>query len=493
MTSHTRQRPFYHVGDTCDPGKGEQISPRQMVRTNLLGQHTHRTVDGQAVHVWIRDGKYLARGRHLGRAFGLALGSDHKEAAAALRRLLVEIEDGTFRPPCEARKQQLKTGRVPRNTIRQLCEAFLAEKRRLRGKRTAGDYRNRLTPLIEFAEQPEVRRRWSLAADIEREFAVAFRAFLHVRRVTRNGRAGAREQPLSPSQIFNILDCVRTMLSWARRPDVNQLLSTFVSPFNEEVVGSRPEKDPLRQQVLPIERRMALVQQMDGWQLCQFAIAMVLPLRPEDYTGLLISEVSFVDRQLRFGTRMSGWDFNKGRQSFHVPYPPELDPLLRICAGARADGPLLRRRTIFEGRQRPALIVENSEAIRLYFDRALATAKPGEVQAKQDGKELFRRLLRNMGGVSSDSLAKEFKLLLAQLDPPLEARFYDLRGSVNTDMNRAGISHLFQLYVTGHAVDGEILSRYVSLKLEEEMQAYFRYIQPLLDCIQKRAAELGLT
>jgi hypothetical protein len=189
---------------------------------------------------------------------------------------------------------------------------------------------------------------------------------------------------------------------------------------------------------------------------------------------------------------MSGWDFNKGRQSFHVPYPPELEPLLRHCAGGRADGPLLRRRTIFEGRQRPTLVVEDTEAVRLHFDHALATAKPGEVQAKQDGKDLFRRLLRDTGGVSPDSLAKEFKPLLAQLDPSVRARFYDLRGSVNTDMNRAGISHLFQLYVTGHAVDGEILSRYVSLKLEEEMQAYFRYIQPLLDCIQKRAIELGL-
>jgi hypothetical protein len=71
-------------------------------------------------------------------------------------------------------------------------------------------------------------------------------------------------------------------------------------------------------------------------------------------------------------------------------------------------------------------------------------------------------------------------------------RFYDLRGSVNTDMNTAGVSELFQLYVTGHSMDEKILSRYVSLKLTEEMHRYFRHIQQLLDAIRYRGVELGL-
>ena len=40
---------------------------------------------------------------------------------------------------------------------------------------------------------------------------------------------------------------------------------------------------------------------MDLWQLCHFAIPLVLPLRPEDYTGLLVSEVDFDQHVLRFG------------------------------------------------------------------------------------------------------------------------------------------------------------------------------------------------
>ena len=86
-----------------------------------------------------------------------------------------------------------------------------------------------------------------------------------------------------------------------------------------------------------------MVRRMDSWQLCQLAIALVLPLRPEDYTGLLISEVDFNERVLNFGTRLGGWDFNKGQQSFRTSFPPEMEPLLRRCVDGRSDGPLLRR------------------------------------------------------------------------------------------------------------------------------------------------------
>jgi hypothetical protein len=211
--------------------------------------------------------------------------------------------------------------------MRLLCDAFLVEKRMVRGKQTADDYRNRLTPLIEFSEQAKILRQWPIAADIDRDFVVQFRTFLHTRKITRNGRAAAAEKSLSPAQIFNVLDCARTMFSWARRPEVQQIPLALGNPFTEDLVGRRPSKDPLRPVVFPMDLRMQLVGQMDGWQLCQLCIAMVLPLRPEDYTGLLISEVDFSARTLHFGTRFGGWDFNKGQQSFRVPFPAELDPL----------------------------------------------------------------------------------------------------------------------------------------------------------------------
>jgi hypothetical protein len=282
------------------------------------------------------------------------------------------------------------------------------------------------------------------------------------------------------------------MFSWARRPEVHQLPSAFLNPFTEDLVGFRPKKDPLRPTVFPIELRAGMVGLMDRWQLCQLAIALVLPLRPEDYTGLLVSEVDFEGRLLKFGTRLDGWDFNKGQQAFRVPFPVELEPLLRACVAGRADGPLLRQRTIADGRRQPKLRISSADEIRDGFERALIAAKPGQIQAKQDGKRLFRRLLREMGGVSPDSLAKEFDGLAREVRAPAGARFYDLRGSATTDLKDAGVDRLIQLYVTGHSLGPEILSNYVSLRLQEDMATYFRQITPLLAAIAERSRQLGL-
>src|SRR5208282_69426 len=110
-------------------------------------------------------------------------------------------------------------------------------------------------------------------------------------------------------------------------------------------------------------------------------------------------------------------------------HPPELDSLLRHCVAGRVAGPLLRQRTIADGRRRPKVLVRSTEELEELFRREMAAAKPGTIQAKQDGKQLFRRLLRSTGGVSPDSLAKEFDQVSANVSVPAEARFYDRRGS----------------------------------------------------------------
>ena len=111
------------------------------------------------------------------------------------------------------------------------------------------------------------------------------------------------------------------------------------------------QKDPLRAVKLPLGLRIGMVQAMDAWQLCYLAPSFVLPMRPDEATGLLITDVDFRRRRLRFGTRFGGRDFNKGRRSFEVPFPPELDRLFNGCMQGRTRRAALRRRAVFEGRE----------------------------------------------------------------------------------------------------------------------------------------------
>jgi len=472
-------------GASCSPA-------RQMVKAELAGRHTHSAEDGTKVHIYERDGRFIARGRFQNKPFGQTLGSDRQEAEAGLRRLLVEIDDGAFQRPSDSRRRPWKNGAAPKLTIRQLANNFLADVRRLRGRQTADAYEDRLTPVIEFSENPKWRKRWPLASEMDRDFAIELRSFLHARAVTRNGRPGGAQTRTSVRQVFNVLDCVRTMLNWAKKPGANQLPAFFQNPFTPDIVGQPPHKDPLRPVTFSPERRIELVQAMDAWQLRQFAIPLCLPLRPDELTGLLISEIDFAECLLKFGSRFGDRDFNKGKQAFCVPFPPELTSLLRSCAGERLDGPLLLSRAVWEGRRKSKLSVHRPDDVAAHFDSALMAARADEVQTAQDTKALFRKLLIKLGGVSPDALAKEFKGLIESLGFPADARFYDLRAAVSTDLARAGVSHLAQRNVTGHTTH-DIMNEYVSIDIQAEMRRHFERIRPLLAAIAGRAAGLQVS
>ena len=462
-----------------------------MEQAQLLGSHSHATDAGVTVSIWKRGAVYIGRGRLFGRQFGKSLGADTREAAANLRHLLVEIDNGAFERPTEARRRPLQSARVPRLTIRQLSDRFVAEKRRLRGKATGASYRSRLVPLIEFAEQVDARRRWPLALDVDREFAVELRRSLFQRQVTGNGHPGAAEAPISPRQIFNVLDCARSMFSWAKRPDVGHLPAAMISPFGSDLVGTKPRKDPLRPIPIPLERRIELVRVMGAWQLCHFALGFVLPLRPEDEAGLLISELDFENHTATFGTRFAGRDFNKGRQSFTAPWPADIEVLLRACVGQRREGPVLQRRTVWEGRARPSRMVNSPAELADLFSQALRTAPRDEVQNEQDAKRVFRRLLGELGGVSTTCLAKEFKPLAMRVGLAPTVRFYALRESCNTEMERSKVSAFFLEYLKGHAPT-HCEPNYLSFDPTTALVSYFDYLRPLLAAIVERAHQLRI-
>ena len=81
---------------------------------------------------------------------------------------------------------------------------------------------------------------------------------------------------------------------------------------------------------------------------------------------------------------------------------------------------------------------------------------------------------------------------MRRVRPGLRARFYDLRGSVSTDLRRAGVADILRRYITGRSLKREILADYESQDLHADLDRYFQYIRPLLDAIVARAAELNI-
>lgn len=184
--------------------------------------------------------------------------------------------------------------------------------------------------------------------------------------------------------------------------------------------------------------------------------------------------------------------FNKGHQTFTSPFPTNLTPLLRACADSRVDWLVAPPPGCLGGRTRPKWLVNSTDDILAHFDHALVSVPENEVQSPQDTKRLFRTLLRHMGGISEDGLAKEFKPLHSQVGLPNWVRFYDLRASCNSEMDRSHVSHLVQRYVTGHETR-DSMREYVSLEhAADQMANYFDFISPLLAATEERAHGLGI-
>ena len=466
---------------------------RRMVKSDLLGGHTHATARGKNVQVWKRGEVYLVRGRLEGRQFGDSLGSDPASATVQLRRILAELDEGTYRPPSEACNGQiaLSRGPVPRFTFRQLAAEFLAVKRKQVGSQTAGDYRVRLMPLLAFAERPENKRRWPLAASIDADFATEAKAYLFSHRTSANGRPGGVSRPLSARQIVNVLQTLRTMLAWAMSPANGRLPSGWVNPVVRGTIGSVPSKDPHRRDPLPLGERIRIVQMMDAWQLCTLLPSMILPMRPDEAAGLLIEDADFEHGELLFGANWPEVNFTKKKVAFRLPFPDEMRPILRACIGGRTGGPLLRNRRAFSAEA--GLFAESTEDLKGLFGEKLMGAKGGEVQTAHDRKLLFRGLLRELGGVTEDGMNREFKKLLNATGIAAGSTLYTLRSSVTTSMSTgAKLAHLELTYLTSHST-GDILNRYTSLDIHGEMRKYFGFIKPLLEAVEARCRELNIT
>jgi hypothetical protein len=74
----------------------------------------------------------------------------------------------------------------------------------------------------------------------------------------------------------------------------------------------------------------------------------------------------------------------------------------------------------------------------------------------------------------------------------IRIRFYDLRGSITTELKAAKIDEIVRLYITGHSLERKILSHYEHQDLQLAMADYFQNIRPLLDTIVRRAGELAI-
>ncbi|GDY08135.1 hypothetical protein LBMAG52_16210 [Planctomycetia bacterium] len=469
-------------------------SLRRMASATLLGQHTFQAQNGQLVHIYRRQGNYMARARIFGHQVGVTLGEVEAEAHQRLCLLLVDLANGSFVPPSETRRSVINRRPVPLLTLRQLCDEFLKEKKQTKGPNLVRSYLNRLQHILEFAEQPANSRRWKLARDINRDFAIALSAFLMSRTVTPNGRPGARSKSklMSPKMTRLCSEALIAVLNWAKKPQVRKLPADYYHPFTEDILGREPSKDPLRSSPVPIEKRIQVVGLMNHWQLVNLTSLLVIPTRFEDISGAVITDFDLKAGVWKLGSRFGGSDFNKGQVNVVMPLPPILIDLLRYAAAGRGEGPMFLQPKFYDNPKLQERLkrLDSRNDLEALIQLRFGAAGKSEIATPQGRKVIVRKLIHELGAVSTRIISSELKPLFAAAEIAT-GRAYDIRHAVTEDMNRAGMSHLASRYFTLHTTN-DILNTYAGISIFDEMAHYFDRIAPLIHAIECRAHDLGI-
>lgn len=234
----------------------------------------------------------------------------------------------------------------------------------------------------------------------------------------------------------------------------------------------------------------------DPFQLVTFAAQCIMPLRPEQVAGLLISEIDWENRTLFFGDRFGGFDFTKGKTTFRVPFPRQWDPVFRYLVGGRVEGPVYRSRMIFEAARQPELVLAAQGQLEQAVRDAVTHASLKENVTVHDAKGICREVIARAGGITPDSLRQEFRKLAHAAGLEGDYRYYDLRDSVNSEMHRIGIDTPTRHYQLGHSsVTGGSEDSYLSLapeSLRELMQKYWGFCDELISAVVERGHSMEL-
>jgi hypothetical protein len=370
----------------------------------------------------------------------------------------------------------------------ELVERFLADLRRRADAGaidpdTAERYRAALDHYRAFCERPEVRRAFPYAAGVNRDFQLAFAAFLANRRAAPNGHAHTAPRLMKGGGF--VQDTVRAMLQWAADPDRGGLLPNgFRSPFlrraeRRELLQGGPLSEP---DITP-EMAVAFVGACDAWQLRLFVPLLFFGLRAAEPCYLF---GEYLERDwLRVPCNPDLEYRTKGRRDKRLPLLDALGPFWDALRSGGARGLLYERRAVAEGREKARLRGASLADLVAEFRRRCAAGRSPDAAQR---RRLRDRVLAEAGGLGYDHVEGEFRRLAGALGWPAAATLKDFRHLFATTLANAALPEGYRRYLMGQTPGKAATVAYTHLNRlrEQYADAVRREWQPLVDAVNAR-------
>ena len=387
----------------------------------------------------------------------------------------------------ERLRELRRSGRTRRRlTHDEMADAFLADLQRRADAgaisiATVARYRAVLQHYRVYVNQPDVFRRYRLVSRVDREFSLAFAAFLRIRRVARNGRSNAPQRRMQAVDF--VLDTVRAMFAWVIDPNRGGLLpGDFGNPFLRSVVGrGRKTDDMLSEPEITIEMAAEFLDACDDYQLRLFAPIICYGLRANEAVFLFHE---LLDRDSLKVACVEDLDYvTKGRRDKRLPLLESIADLLG--AGHNQHGLIYVRRTREGGAPAPLLgasLVELVDEYARRLQRSRATTAGDRLRIRDV-------VLRDAGALSYETIAGEFRRLVRQLGWSRDATLKDFRHLFATAMTNGRMLEHERRYLMGHAPGKGAIAAYTHMnRLQQHYRnAAFQEMAPILRILESRS------
>lgn len=355
--------------------------------------------------------------------------------------------------------------------------------------KTVTRYSSAVAHFRTFVDQPHVARKWPSLSRIDREFQLAFAAYLNGIQISPNGHNNSRIRPMK-GQDF-VLDVVRSLLEWAADSERGKLLPDgFRNPFIlRKNSSNRIVVDPICSLDITVGMAVDLAMAADSFQLGIFAPMLLYGLRPGELGWLFRENAG--DDWLRVACVKELDYTTKGRRDKRLPIVDCLKKLWNT-SGVHDSGLLFVKRRVAEGRISVPLLGQSLAALVDEY-RCRCTAANSLSAAKK--RQLRNRLMKEAGQLNYDHVEGEFRKLTRQLKWPANATLKDLRHLFATCLENAGVPEFYRRYFMGQSFGKAPIVTYTHLtgdKLREHFKkAIDTEMRPIQDAIISRTNELA--
>lgn len=346
--------------------------------------------------------------------------------------------------------------------------------------KTATRYRNALQHYRAFCSGHVVTPKSSLAAEVNPEWAQAFRTFLKQRLVAPNGHPRGQRKPIRSTSY--ILSVVRAMFAWAADADQGNLLPMgFRNPFRARATRSeRAPADLFGEPDVTMDMATEFLSNCDWYQLKLFAPMLLYGLRAAE--PCLIFREDLASGWFRVLNRPELGYQTKGLRDKRFPLLDPIDQLLNDESSSC--GLVYLRRTVCEGSNRPAWAECTLADMTEEYQRRLHAG------ANKHG--LCGKLVSEAGGLTYDHIDREFRSLTKQLQWPKQATLKDFRHLFSTLIENAGLPLFYRRYLMGQSPGKSAVVAYTHLNdLKNQYQmAVDRTLHPLVAATTSRMRSL---